>query len=83
MSAAFKAGTSGPDLHSLGEGGPPVREIPANNIIARPLWIPGVVYAGETDTQAAARETRLRELDAEYAAQEQRIAAWRARGWWE
>lgn len=55
----------------------------ANNIIARPLWIPGLQYSGETVEQMQQREERLRAIDAEYEAQQQRIAAWRARGWWE
>ena len=50
---------------------------------ARPIIIPGIVYSGETHEQAFARWDRERAHLEEEAAEEARLAAWKARGWWE
>lgn len=49
----------------------------------RRIWIPGVQYAGETTTQMLEREQRWRDEDACIDAEEKRLAAWKARPWWE
>lgn len=50
--------------------------------LLRVLWIPGLMYAGETVEQMDAREARLRAMDAEIDAAERKAEADRARPWW-
>lgn len=45
--------------------------------------VPGViVYEGETDEQAFERTRLQREHNARVAAEEKRLAEWKARPWW-
>lgn len=49
----------------------------------RRMWVPGIVYTGETPEQAAAREAQCRAEDASADAELQRLLAARLRPWWE
>ena len=48
----------------------------------RRVWVPGIIYTGETEAQAAAREAQCRADDARADAEERRLAEWKARPWW-
>ena len=49
----------------------------------RRLWAPGIVFAGETEAQAAERERQWRAEDARIDAELDRLWAWKQRPWWE